>query len=330
MLRYKKVQAVKIILTGGAGFIGSCILRTLNDIGINDAIVVDNIASTEKWRNLANKKYSEYIHKDCLFEQIESLKNITHVIHIGACSATTERNFDYLYANNVAYTKRLWNFCAEQNISFIYASSAATYGAGEQGFSDENSLENLMPLNGYGYSKHLVDIWVELQTKFPKQYVGLKFFNVYGPNEYHKGTMASVIYHGFKQIRDSGKIKLFKSYKPDYADGGQLRDFVYVKDVCDVVKFFIEHPEKNGLYNVGSGKAESFETLGKSIFKALNMPENIEYIEMPEYLRNKYQYYTEAAMSKLRGIGYAGKFCSLENGTIDYVRNYLANNFEIW
>jgi ADP-L-glycero-D-manno-heptose 6-epimerase len=321
---------MKIILTGGAGFIGSCVLRCLNDIGVNNVIVVDNIASTEKWRNLVNKKYLEYIHKDHFFNQINNLKNITHIIHIGACSATTERNFDYLYTNNVSYTKWLWNFCTEQKISFIYASSAATYGAGEQGFSDENDLKNLMPLNGYGYSKQLFDVWAESQIQFPKQYVGLKFFNVYGPNEYHKGTMASVIYHSFKQIKDSGKIKLFKSYNPNYADGGQLRDFVYVKDVCAVIKFFIEHPEKNGLYNVGSGVTESFAALGKSVFKALNIQENIEYIDMPEHLKDKYQYHTKATMNKLHNIGYKDKFTTLENGVMDYVRNYLAEDFKVW
>ena len=313
------------ILTGGAGFIGSNILKMLNDSGLDDVVIVDNIASTDKWKNLVGKKYAEYIHKN-EFLQKPQPKDISHIIHIGACSSTTEKDFDYLYKNNFEYTKKLWQFCAEKEINFIYASSAATYGNGENGFSDTCDLNTLQPLNGYGYSKHIFDLWAEKQTKKPKQYVGLKFFNVYGPNEYHKGTMASVIYHGYKQIKETGKMKLFKSHNPKYADGGQLRDFVYVKDVCNVVKFFIENPDKNGLFNVGTGKAESFETLGLSIFKALDIPANIEYIDMPEHLRAKYQYFTEANIDKLRGIGYNEPFHSLEDGTADYVVNYLSNN----
>jgi ADP-L-glycero-D-manno-heptose 6-epimerase len=314
---------MKILLTGATGFIGSCILKMLNDCGLNDIIVVDNIASTDKWKNLVGKKYTEYIHKNEFLQKLLQIKSISHIIHIGACSSTTEKDFDYLYKNNFEYSKILWQFCAEKGISFIYASSAATYGNGENGFSDTCDINTLRPLNGYGYSKHIFDLWVEKQDKRPKQYVGLKFFNVYGPNEYHKGTMASVIYHGYKQIKESGKIKLFKSHNPHYADGGQLRDFVYVKDVCNVIKFFIENPGKNGLFNVGTGKAESFEKLGKSIFKALNIPINIEYIDMPEHLRAKYQYFTEANIDKLRSIGYSEPFYSLENGAIDYVGNFL-------
>lgn len=321
---------MNILLTGGAGFIGSSILRTLNDMGVKDIVVSDNIAASEKWRNLANKQFSEYIHKDLLLERLAGLPDFTHVIHMGACSDTTEKNFDYLYANNVEYTKLLWNYCAERQISFIYASSAATYGSGEQGFSDEDSIGGLVPLNAYGYSKNLFDVWAAGQDKTPKQHVGFKFFNVYGPNEYHKGAMASVVYHGFKQIKESGKIRLFKSHHPDYQDGGQLRDFVYVKDVCSVIKFFLENPAISGLYNLGTGRAESFATLGESIFKALDMPVDIVYFDMPEHLRDKYQYFTEAKMNKLRAAGYKGAFHALESGVADYVQNFLDKDFGIW
>jgi len=318
---------MKILLTGGAGFIGSCILRTLNDMGENDIVIVDNIANSGKWRNLVNKRFTEYIHKTKLFECLYALGEITHVIHIGACSSTTETDFDYLYSNNTDYSKRLWQFCAERGISFIYASSA--YGGGED-FSDDGDITSLRPLNGYGYSKQLFDLWVESQRIKPKQCVGLKFFNVYGPNEYHKGSMASVIFHGFNQIKETGKIKLFKSHKPNYSDGGQKRDFVYVKDICEIIRFFIEHSEISGLFNAGTGKAESFETLGKSIFKALKKPENIEYIDMPEHLRDKYQYFTEAKIDKLRNVGYNLPFRTLESGVDDYVKNYLYKEYKVF
>jgi ADP-L-glycero-D-manno-heptose 6-epimerase len=249
---------------------------------------------------------------------------------MGACSATTEKDFDYLYTNNVEYSKKLWNYCADRQISFIYASSAATYGNGEQGFSDENCGKSLEPLNGYGYSKKIFDVWAAAQTKIPKQHVGLKFFNVYGPNEYSKGSMASVVHHGFNQLTESGKIRLFKSHNPDYKDGGQLRDFIYVKDICSVIRFFIENPTVNGLFNVGTGITESFSTLGKSIFKALKLSESIEYIDMPEHLREKYQYFTQAKIDKLRSVGYNNKFYTLEDGVADYIQNYLNKDYTIW
>jgi len=318
---------MKVIVTGGAGFIGSNVVRMLNDKGIEDIIIVDNINTSDKWKNLVNKKYEKYIHKNEFLEQLDDYKDVTHIIHMGACSSTTENDFDYLYKNNYEYTIALWEFCAKNNISFIYASSAATYGATEN-FSDE-SIEGLLPLNRYGYSKQIFDIWSMKQTSKPKQHVGLKFFNVYGPNEYAKGTMASVIFHGFNQVKEKGKIGLFKSYKEGYEDGGQLRDFVYVKDITSVIEYFIDHPEYNGIYNLGTGNAESFRTLGESIFKALNLKPNIEYIEMPETLRDKYQYYTQADISKLRSIGYDKKFYSLEEGTIDYVQNYLDKEYKI-
>ena len=319
---------MSVIVTGGAGFIGSCIIRELNDHGITDIIVVDDIASTEKWKNLSNKVYMEYIHKDLFLTQLSRFTNgVTHIIHMGACSSTTEQNFDYLYNNNFAYTRKLWEFCVEQKISFIYASSAATYGGGELGFDDRMDIGGLRPLNGYGYSKHLFDLWAEKQSNCPPQHVGFKFFNVYGPNEYYKGSMASVVLHGYRSIKSSGEIRLFKSYHAEYEDGGQLRDFVYVKDICQAIWFMIEHPEVSGLYNLGTGQARTYKDLGNAVFSALGLPANIAYIEMPEDLRAKYQYFTEASMAKLRNAEYLAPFHTLEDGVKDYVQNYLEQKF---
>lgn len=322
----------KYILTGGAGFIGSCMLRTLNDHGITDVIVVDNIASTEKWRNLLNKKYIEYIHKDVFTGKLESgcYRDIKAVIHLGACSSTTERNFDYLWKNNVEYSKMLWYFCAQNSIPMIYASSAATYGDGKVGFDDKMDIDLLRPLNGYGYSKQLFDQWTIKQGKKPPQYVGLKFFNVYGPNEYCKGSMASMAYHGFKQIKESGKIRLFKSENYNYADGCQERDFVYVKDVCNVIQFFLEHSEYSGIFNVGTGRAQTFYELVSSVFHSLDKDPFIEYIDMPIELRDKYQYHTQADISKLRSIGYKQSFMDVEQGVKDYVLEHLNNDFAVF
>lgn len=322
---------MSVIVTGGAGFIGSCIVRTLNDMGIEDITIVDHICETDKWMNMRNKKYTEYINRDEFLEKLlEYAGKVTHIIHMGACSATTERNFDFLYKNNYEYTKTLWKFCTENQISFIYASSAATYGDGKEGFDDKEDIKRLRPLNGYGYSKQLFDLWAEKQTIAPKQHVGFKFFNVYGPNEYFKGSMASVIFHSFNKINETGEMGLFKSYKEGYEDGGQLRDFVYVKDICKVVKFMIEHEEVSGLFNLGTGQARSFYDLAASTFKAMGLEPNIKYIEMPESLRAKYQYYTQANMEKLRSVGYADDFYSLEDGAKDYVQNYLMKNYETY
>lgn len=317
-----------IIVTGGAGFIGSCIVRELNDGGIEDIIIVDNIVSTEKWKNLVNKRYLEYINKNDFLTQLSRFSGkVSHVIHMGACSSTTERNFDYLYQNNLQFTKALWNFCTEEGISFLYASSAATYGDGSCGFDDCKSIEELRPLNGYGYSKQLFDLWAERQEKRPSQHVGFKFFNVYGPNEYCKGSMASVIFHGYRTVKAEGVIRLFKSYREGYPDGGQQRDFVYVKDICAVIRFVMAHPEVSGLFNLGTGRARTFRELGEAVFSALGLPNNITYIEMPERLRPKYQYFTGAAMDKLRKAGYLEPFYSLEDGVLDYVQNYLEKDF---
>ena len=322
---------MSVIVTGGAGFIGSCIVRTLNDMGIEDITIVDHICETDKWMNMRNNKYTEYINRDEFLEKLpEYAGKVTHIIHMGACSATTERDFDFLYKNNYEYTKTLWKFCTENQISFIYASSAATYGDGKEGFDDKEDIKRLRPLNGYGYSKQLFDLWAEKQTIAPKQHVGFKFFNVYGPNEYFKGSMASVIFHSFNKINETGEMGLFKSYKEGYEDGGQLRDFVYVKDICKVVKFMIEHEEVSGLFNLGTGQARSFYDLAASTFKAMGLEPNIKYIEMPESLRAKYQYYTQANMEKLRSVGYADDFYSLEDGAKDYVQNYLMKNYETY
>lgn len=322
---------MSIIVTGGAGFIGSCIIRALNERGITDIIVVDNIATTEKWRNLANKSYTQYFNKSEFLSQLPKFKGkVTHIIHMGACSSTTELDFDYLYKNNLEFTKTLWDFSVENQISFIYASSAATYGDGNLGFDDKMDIKKLLPLNGYGYSKQLFDLWEEKQSEKPSQHVGLKFFNVYGPNEYFKGSMASVVMHGYKTIKDNGEISLFKSYKKDYVDGGQTRDFIYVKDLCKVIMFMIDTPNISGLFNLGTGKARSFYDLGTAVFTALGVEPNIVFIPMPEKLQPKYQYFTEAKMDKLREAGYIQEFYSLENGIRDYVQNYLDNNFAIY
>jgi ADP-L-glycero-D-manno-heptose 6-epimerase len=319
----------KVIITGGAGFIGSCVLRMLNDEGIEDVVVVDNISSTNKWKNLVNKKYREYVNKDLFMEKLYSsaYDNTDIVIHMGACSSTTEPDFDYLWMNNVEYTKVMWNYCAERKIPFIYASSAATYGDGSKGFDDKMDINELLPLNGYGYSKQVFDQWSLKQDKKPPQHVGLKFFNVYGPNEYFKGNMASMVFHGYNQMVSTGIIKLFKSDNPEYADGAQERDFVYVKDVCNVIRFFMEHSDKSGIFNVGTGRAQTFEKLVSAVFYAVGKEPNIEFIDMPEHLKGKYQYHTKADISKLREAGYKDEFMDVENAVKDYVVNHLIRNY---
>lgn len=318
----------KIIVTGGAGFIGSCVVRTLNDRGYNKIFIVDNIAETEKWKNIRNKNYIDYIPRDDFINRLEAgdYDDVSAVIHMGACSSTTEKDFDYLWKNNVLFSERLWLFCSEKNIQLIYASSAATYGDGMLGFND-SMIDGLCPLNGYGYSKLAFDKWTTNQSIRPKQAVGLRFFNVYGPNEYYKGSMASMVFHGFGQIKDSGEIRLFKSCDERYMDGGQLRDFVYVKDVCKVIMHFLDNPNSEGIFNVGTGKSQSFAELGEAVFDALGIQENIRYIDMPEHLKEKYQYYTQADIGKLRATGYTEPFLDLNAGILDYVTNHLSKNY---
>ncbi len=314
-----------IVVTGGAGFIGSAIVWKLNQEGKNDILIVDELGTTEKWKNLVGLKFNDYMHKDIFIKKIEEGNKyiIEAIIHLGANSSTTEKNADLLYTNNYLYTKTLAKFCLRNNIRFIYASSAATYGDGSLGFNDdESNCSQLRPLNMYGYSKALFDIWAVKEDAF-KNIAGIKYFNVYGPNEYHKSDMRSVVHKAFEQIRDTGKVKLFKSMNPDYKDGEQKRDFIYVKDAVDMTLHFLTNQNKNGLYNVGSGKARTWNDLVYSIFKSMNKPVNIEYIELPEHLLKKYQYFTEANINKIRNAGYSKEITPLEDGVNDYVKNYL-------
>lgn len=314
----------RVLLTGGAGFIGSCFLWKLNSLGIGDAIVVDALDKSEKWKNLLGKRFEDYISHTALLELIAQGKlnrSIDAVVHLGACSSTTETDSNYLMDNNYRYSRTLAEWALAQGKRFIYASSAATYGAGEGGYSDADAdTPRYRPLNMYGYSKHLFDLWV-LKHALQKKLVGLKFFNVYGPNEYHKEDMRSVVHKGYQQVTATGKIRLFKSYHPKYADGQQRRDFVYVKDAVDVIAFFLlEKPTTGGLYNLGTGHAQSWNELARALFLALDKKPQIEYFDMPETLREKYQYFTQADISKLKAAGYKKAFMDLKAGVADYVR----------
>lgn len=305
-------------VTGGAGFIGSNVVRGLNALGHTDITIVDHLTSSGKWKNLVGLTYSNYLDRQDFFDYLtDTNPKIDVIIHLGACSATTENDENYLMHNNALYTKKLMEWCAEHNTRLIYASSAATYGNGDNGYDD--TVKSLAPLNCYGYSKHLADQWMLMSDNKPPQWVGLKFFNVYGPYEEHKGGMASVIFHGYHQIKKTGKMALFKSYKPEYKDGKQLRDFIYVDDVVSVITFFIDNPQTSGIFNVGTGQARSFYDLAAGLFTALNHKPNIEFIEMPETLRNKYQYFTEAKIDRLRQAGYTIPFTELEKGIKHYV-----------
>jgi ADP-L-glycero-D-manno-heptose 6-epimerase len=315
-----------IIVTGGAGFIGSAIVWRLNELGSDEIIIVDELGQDEKWKNLVGLKFEDFVHKHEFIEQIINKKilyKIDAIIHLGANSSTTEKDADHLMTNNYKYTETLARFCLKNDVRFIYASSAATYGDGAMGFNDyEEKIRTLRPLNMYGYSKQLFDLWAKRHGAFNK-IVGLKYFNVYGPNEYHKGDMRSVVHKAFEQIRDNGKVRLFKSRKPEYKDGEQMRDFVYVKDAVDMTLFFLDKKEKNGLFNIGAGKARTWNDLVKALFNAMGMPVNIEYINLPDKLADKYQYFTEASLDKLRSAGYKNPTASLEDGVADYVKNYL-------
>ncbi|MEK9777560.1 MAG: ADP-glyceromanno-heptose 6-epimerase [Methylophilaceae bacterium] len=319
-----------IIITGGAGMIGSMIAWHLDTIMNEDQlIIVDDYEDPSREKNFSKRKYSEFIHKKKLFDFLKDAKKIRAVIHMGAISATVEKNFNNLLNSNIRYSQKLWSWCASHNVPFIYASSAATYGDGRQGYDDGIQLNLLNPLNAYGYSKHFFDQWAELQVKSnqpaPPQWVGLKFFNVYGPNEYHKGRMASVVYHAFNQMNDHQEIKLFKSDRHDYDDGMQMRDFIYVKDAVKCVMFFLQNNSISGLYNVGTGKAQSFKKLATAVAQNMKANEDvIKYIDMPDDLKNKYQYFTEAKMNKLRDIGYEESFFDLNLGVQDYIENYLS------
>ncbi|HNY51407.1 MAG TPA: ADP-glyceromanno-heptose 6-epimerase [Smithella sp.] len=315
-----------IIVTGGAGFIGSAFVWKLNQEGIDNIVIVDRLGTSDKWKNLVNLRFVNYIHKDDFLEMIDTDMvpfEIDAIIHMGACSSTTERDADYLWHNNYAYTKILAEWALERDIRFIYASSAATYGDGGKGFADNHkTIEDLKPINMYGYSKQVFDLWV-LRQKLEHRMAGIKFFNVFGPNEYHKGDMSSVIFKAFHQIKETGKVRLFKSYHKEYEDGGQMRDFVYVKDCVNVMWWLFKNPRANGIFNVGTGKARTWNDLIRAVFSAMKRKTNIEYIDMPEALRNQYQYFTEAEMGKLKKAGCTVKFSSLEDSVRDYVVNYL-------
>jgi ADP-L-glycero-D-manno-heptose 6-epimerase len=315
-----------IIVTGAAGFIGSCMAGYLNSLGFNNLILVDEFSREDKIPNLEGKKYFQKVDRKDIFNWLgENDPGVAIVFHLGARTDTTEFNYAIHEELNVRYSQDVWHYCVSRNIPLVYASSAATYGSGALGYSDDHELpEKLEPLNPYGVSKNEFDKWALHQQVAPPHWYGLKFFNVYGPNEYHKGRMASVIFHSSRQISEQGYVKLFKSHRPDYKDGQQLRDFVYVKDVISVCAWFLDHRPASGLYNLGTGKARSFEDLVRATFAGLDLQPDIRYIDMPEDIRDKYQYFTEADMSKLRTAGYSSPFFSLEDGVGDYVRHYLS------
>ena len=314
-----------IAVTGAAGFIASVVAGTLNRNGFEDLVLVDDFSKTQKKENYSSKKYNSLIDRNEFIEWFEKHHDeIDFIIHLGARTDTTEFDYNVFQKLNVDYTLAIWKICTEHQIPMIYASSAATYGMGESGYIDNHDIVNdLQPLNAYGRSKNEIDKWILQQKECPPFWAGLKFFNVYGPNEYHKGRMASVILHSFGQINTTGQVKLFRSHRPDYKDGQQLRDFVYVKDVANVILWLMQHKPESGLYNVGTGKARSFYDLADNTFKALHLKTNIEFIDTPLDIRDKYQYFTEAKMDKLRKAGYDKPFTSLEDGVYDYVTNYL-------
>ncbi len=318
-----------IVVTGAAGFIGSCMVRKLNDSGFEDLILVDEFDQELKFRNLENKKFTQKIDRTLFLDWFKNNhKNINFIYHLGARTDTTEQDTSIFEKLNLGYSKAIWNICSEANIPLVYASSAATYGLGELGYEDRHDLVGILqPLNPYGRSKNDFDLWALQQNSTPPCWAGMKFFNVYGPNEYHKGRMASVIFHTVRQIRSSGGMKLFRSHNPEFEDGQQSRDFVYIKDVIDVLFFFQEQFQAqndiSGLYNLGTGKARSFWDLATNTFKAMDLEPNISFIDTPEDIRDTYQYFTQADMNKLAQAGYHNPFYSLEEGIEDYVREYL-------
>lgn len=316
-----------IVVTGALGFIGSCTVSYFNQKGHKDIIAVDDFSANQKQKNLENKEVVLKISRDEFFNWFKNnFSQVHYVIHLGARTDTTEFNEAILDKLNLHYSQEVWKLCAEYRIPLIYASSAATYGSGEMGYDDDESkLPLLKPLNPYGWSKHKFDLWVHDQSQAPPFWAGLKFFNVFGPNEYHKKRMASVVFHAFHQIQQTGKVRLFRSHRPDFKDGEQLRDFVYIKDVVRVIYFLYSATDKvkSGIYNLGTGHARTFLDLANAVFSAMNLKPNIEFIDTPEDIRDKYQYYTEAKMDKLLNQGYDGTFTPLEEAVKDYVQNYL-------
>ncbi|MCC9166137.1 ADP-glyceromanno-heptose 6-epimerase [Pontibacter harenae] len=314
-----------IVVTGAAGFIPSCLVSRLNQANFNHIVVVDNFSVAKKENNLKGKKIKEFVDRDNFFDWLDkNYEEVEFIFHLGARTDTTEFNKDVFDMLNLNYSKKVWNSCCEYQIPLVYASSAATYGSGTLGYDDEEALiPMLQPLNPYGDSKNDFDKWALEQTAKPFFWAGLKFFNVYGPNEYHKGRMASVIFHTYNQIKEKGSMTLFRSHNPKYADGEQMRDFVYVKDVVDVCMFLMHHRKNSGIYNLGSGKARTFMALALNTFDAMGVTPDIDFMDTPLSIRDNYQYFTEANMSKLRSIGYDKPFYTLEEGVKDYVQNYL-------
>jgi len=315
-----------IVVTGGAGLIGSAVVDRLNALGRDDIIIVDHLGRSEKWKNLTALRFADYLEKELFLERIicnQVPGGIDTMIHLGACSATTEQDASYLIRNNFEYSKCLASYAVKHDIRFVYASSAATYGDGSNGFSDdEDLLHALRPLNMYGYSKHLFDLWA-LREGLLDRIAGLKYFNVFGPNEYHKGEMRSLVLKAFEQIAETGTLKLFRSYRHDYADGEQMRDFLYVKDAADMTVHFAENRRANGIFNIGSGQPHTWNSLAAAIFEAMDMTAVIEYIDIPDQIRDKYQYYTCADIAKLRTSGYDGSITPLREAVAEYVRKYL-------
>jgi ADP-L-glycero-D-manno-heptose 6-epimerase len=315
-----------IIITGGAGFIGSAIAAQLNSRGVDDILIVDILGDDEKWKNLRKLSYADYVEADDFLDMLAAGEvdwPVEAVFHMGACSDTTEQNCTYLVNNNYEFSKLVANWAVEAGARFIYASSAATYGDGSKGFADdEKKLAELVPLNMYGYSKHMFDMWAKRAGLLDK-IVGLKYFNVFGPNEYHKTNMRSFVIKAFEQIANRGSVGLFRSYRDEYADGEQQRDFLYIKDAVDMTLFFLDNPKVNGIFNIGTAKARTWNNLVAATFAAMGKEANIEYIEMPEVLRGKYQYFTQADIGKLRKAGYAKELTGLEDAIKDYVQDYL-------
>lgn len=313
------------VITGGMGFIGSGVVWEMNNHGIDNILIVDSKSANSSWKNLVNLRFADIMDKNTFIRKIEENKfenSIEGIIHMGACTDTTESNVDYLLENNFQYTKNLAVWAINKGCRFVYASSAATYGNSPDFSDDEEKLSFLKPLNIYGYSKHLFDIWA-YRNNLLKQIAGIKFFNVFGPNEYHKGEMRSVIHKKFCEIMETGKARLFKSYNQQYKNGEQKRDFIYIKDSVKMVLFIYNSRLINGIFNVGTGKSRSFNEVVKTIFRILGKPENIEYIDMPENIKNAYQYFTQADITKIRNAGYKEKFFSLEESIKDYIKNYL-------
>jgi ADP-L-glycero-D-manno-heptose 6-epimerase len=322
------MQSGRILVTGGAGLIGSAVIWELNRQGITDIVVADLLGKDEKWKNLAPLKFADYLEGDTLPGRLDQFQDVKTIFHLGACSSTTETDAAYLIRNNFEFTKTLAHFALAGNRRFVYASSAATYGGVAESLPETTGLSSLRPLNMYGYSKHLFDCYAE-HAGILNQLTGLKYFNVFGPNENHKGDMRSVVYKAFYQIQQTGSVSLFKSYKPEYLDGGQMRDFLYVKDAAAATVFLAAQTPGGGLFNIGSGEPHTWLQLVKPIFTALGREPNIKFVDMPEYMRSKYQYFTSANIAKLRAAGFTQRLTPLANAVIDYVKNYLITGLHL-